>query len=141
MNLFKILSLTALLALAGCDQMNNQPQEADLQTQDQKISYLLGMDNGKNIQTIGIEIDTAAFQQGFNDGLTNAEPQLSEEQIAEAIKAFETVMTDKRDEMQQAEQQASQMQGDANLDEGTAFLAENGAKEGVSPKLLRLSKL
>ena len=132
MNLFKILSLTALLALAGCDQMNNQPQEADLQTQDQKISYLLGMDNGKNIQTIGIEIDTAAFQQGFNDGLTNAEPQLSEGQIAEAIKAFETVMTDKRDEMQQAEQQASQMQGDANLDEGTAFLAENGAKEGVT---------
>ena len=132
MNVFQILSLTALLALAGCDQMNNQPQEADLQTQDQKISYLLGMDNGKNIQTIGIEIDTAAFQQGFNDGLTNAEPQLSEEQIAEAIKAFETVMTDKRDEMQQAEQQASQMQGDANLDEGTAFLAENGAKEGVT---------
>ena len=72
MNRLKLLSLTALLALAGCDQMNNQPQEADLQTQDQKISYLLGMDNGKNIQTIGIEIDNAAFQQGFNDGLNNA---------------------------------------------------------------------
>jgi FKBP-type peptidyl-prolyl cis-trans isomerase len=111
--------------------MNNPPKEADLQTQDQKISYLLGMDNGKNIQTIGIEIDNAAFQQGFNDGLNNAEPQLTEEQIAEAIKAFETVMTAKREEMQQAEQQASQMQADANLAEGSAFLAENGAKEGV----------
>ena len=131
MNRLKLLSLTALLALAGCDQMNNQPQEADLQTQDQKISYLLGMDNGKNIQTIGIEINNAAFQQGFNDGLNNVEPQLTEEQIAEAIKAFETVMTAKREEMQQAEQQASQMQADANLAEGSAFLAENGAKEGV----------
>ena len=99
MNRLKLLSLTALLALAGCDQMNNQPQEADLQTQDQKISYLLGMDNGKNIQTIGIEIDNAAFQQGFSDGLNNAEPQLTEEQIAEAIKSFETLMTAKRDEM------------------------------------------
>jgi FKBP-type peptidyl-prolyl cis-trans isomerase len=89
------------------------------------------MDNGKNIQTIDIEIDNAAFQQGFNDGLNNAEPQLTEEQIAEAIKAFETVMTAKREEMQQAEQQASQMQADANLAEGSAFLAENGAKEGV----------
>jgi FKBP-type peptidyl-prolyl cis-trans isomerase len=131
MNRLKLLSLTALLVLAGCDQMNNPPKEADLQTQDQKISYLLGMDNGKNIQTIGIEIDNAAFQQGFNDGLNNAEPQLTEEQIAEAIKAFETVMTAKREEMQQAEQQASQMQADANLAEGSAFLAENGAKEGV----------
>jgi FKBP-type peptidyl-prolyl cis-trans isomerase len=112
--------------------MNNQPQEAELETQDQKISYLLGMDNGKNIQTIGIEIDNGAFQQGFNDGLTNAEPKLSEEQIAEAIKAFETVMTAKREEMEQAEQQASQMQADANLEEGSAFLAANGAKEGVT---------
>ena len=132
MNRLKLLSLTALLALAGCDQMNNQPQEAELETQDQKISYLLGMDNGKNIQTIGIEIDNGAFQQGFNDGLTNAEPKLSEEQIAEAIKAFETVMTAKREEMDQAEQQASQMQADANLEEGSAFLAANGAKEGVT---------
>jgi len=131
MNRLKLLSLTALLALAGCDQMNNQPQEADLQTQDQKISYLLGMDNGKNIQTIGIDIDTAAFQQGFSDGLSNAEPKLTEEQIAEAVQAFETVMAAKREEMQQAEQQASQMQADANLAEGSAFLAENGAKEGV----------
>ncbi len=131
MNLLKLLSLTALLALAGCDQMNNQPQEADLQTQDQKISYLLGMDNGKNIQTIGIEIDNAAFQQGFSDGLNNAEPQLTEEQIAEAIKSFETLMTAKRDEMQQAEQQSSQMQADANQAEGSAFLAENGAKDDV----------
>jgi FKBP-type peptidyl-prolyl cis-trans isomerase len=112
--------------------MNNQPQEAELETQDQKISYLLGMDNGKNIQTIGIEIDNGAFQQGFNDGLTNAEPKLSEEQIAESIKAFETVMTAKREEMEQAEQQASQMQADANLEEGSAFLAANGAKEGVT---------
>ncbi|MDG1165855.1 MAG: FKBP-type peptidyl-prolyl cis-trans isomerase [Porticoccaceae bacterium] len=132
MNRLKLLSLTALLALAGCDQMNNQPQEAELETQDQKISYLLGMDNGKNIQTIGIEIDNGAFQQGFNDGLTNAEPKLSEEQIAESIKAFETVMTAKREEMEQAEQQASQMQADANLEEGSAFLAANGAKEGVT---------
>ena len=131
MKCFRLLSLTALLALAGCDQINNQPQEADLQTQDQKISYLLGMDNGKNIQTIGIDIDTAAFQQGFSDGLSNAEPKLTEEQIAEAVQAFETVMAAKREEMQQAEQQASQMQADANLAEGSAFLAENGAKEGV----------
>ncbi|MBT5387724.1 MAG: FKBP-type peptidyl-prolyl cis-trans isomerase [Porticoccaceae bacterium] len=132
MNRLKLLSLTALLALAGCDTMNNQPQEAELQTQDQKISYLLGMDNGKNIQTIGIEIDTQAFQQGFSDGLSNAEPQLTEEDIAATIQAFEVMMTAKRDEMQQAEQQATQMQAEANLQEGSAFLAENGAKEGVT---------
>ena len=64
--------------------------------------------------------------------LSNAEPQLTEEDIAATIQAFEVMMTAKRDEMQQAEQQATQMQAEANLQEGSAFLAENGAKEGVT---------
>ena len=131
MTLFRLLSLTALLTLVGCDQINNQPQEADLQTQDQKISYLLGMDNGKNIQSMDIDIDIAAFQQGLQDGLTNAEPQLPEDQIKEAIAAFETQMTAKREEMQQMQQQQTQAQAEANLAAGSAFLTENGAKEGV----------
>jgi FKBP-type peptidyl-prolyl cis-trans isomerase len=131
MTLFRLLSLTALLTLVGCDQINNQPQEADLQTQDQKISYLLGMDNGKNIQSMDIDIDIAAFQKGLQDGLTNADPQLSEDQIAEAIAAFEAQMNAKREEMQQVQQQQTQAQAEANLAEGSAFLTENGAKEGV----------
>lgn len=131
MTLFRLLSLTALLTLVGCDQINNQLQEADLQTQDQKISYLLGMDNGKNIQSMDIDIDIAAFQQGLQDGLTDADPQLSEDQIAEAIAAFETQMNAKREEMQQVQQQQTQAQAEANLAEGSAFLTENGAKEGV----------
>lgn len=132
MNRFRFLMLTALLALAGCDQINNnQPQEAELETQDQKISYLLGMDNGKNIQSLGIEIDNAAFEQGFQDGLGNAEPKLSEEQIAEAIKSFEATMTAKRSEMEQAQAEAAGIQAEANIAEGAAFLAANGAKEDV----------
>ena len=115
MTLFRLLSLAALLTLVGCDQINNQPQEADLQTQDQKISYLLGMDNGKNIQSMDIDIDIAAFQQGLQDGLTNAEPQLPEDQIKEAIAAFERQMTAKREEMQQMQQQQTQAQAEANL--------------------------
>ncbi len=103
-----------------------------MQTQDQKISYLLGMDNGKNIQSMDIDIDIATtFQQGLQDGLTNADPQLSEDQIAEAIAAFEAQMNAKREEMQQVQQQQTQAQAEANLAEGSAFLTENGAKEGV----------
>ncbi len=69
----------------------------------------------KNIQSMDIDIDIAAFQQGLQDGLTNADPQLSEDQIAEAIAAFEAQMNAKREEMQQVQQQQTQAQAEANL--------------------------
>jgi FKBP-type peptidyl-prolyl cis-trans isomerase FklB len=57
---------------------------------------------------------------------------LSEEVIAETVKAFETDMMAKRDEMQKAEQQSTELQAEGNAIAGTEFLAVNGAKEGVT---------
>ena len=74
------------------------------------------MDNGKNIQSVGIEIDTAAFQQGFAAGIAGTEPVLSEEVIAETVKTFETDMMAKREEMQKAEQQSTALQAEGNGD-------------------------
>ena len=136
MNMAKTLPVVMLFALAAC-----KPQPSDtaidaaeavaLESHSQKISYLLGLDSGKNIAGIGMEIDTAAFGQGFSDGLDDKPPVLSEEQIAEAIQRFETDMTAKNDEMQQAEKQAQAMQSEGNLKEGAEFLAANGAKDDV----------
>ena len=136
MNMAKTLPVVMLFALAAC-----KPQPSDtaidaaeavaLESHSQKISYLLGLDSGKNIAGIGMEIDTAAFGQGFSDGLDDKPPVLSEEQIAEAIQRFEADMTAKNDEMQQAEKQAQAMQSEGNLKEGAEFLAANGAKDDV----------
>ena len=71
MKALKLLPLAALLALGACDQLKQE--DVALETQAQKISYLLGMDNGKNIQSVGVEIDTAAFQQGFTAGIEGAD--------------------------------------------------------------------
>ena len=98
---------------------------------DRRISYILGMDSGSNIQATGIAIDLAAYQQGFADSLSNIEPQLTEEEIAGAVEEFQTQMLAKREEMQKAEQEAFDLQATANLEQGTAFLAANAAKEGV----------
>ena len=130
MKALKLLPLTALLALGACDQLKKE--DVALETQAQKISYLLGMDNGKNIQSVGIEIDTAAFQQGFAAGIAGTDPVLTEEQIAETVKAFETEMLAKREEMQKAEQQSNELQAEGNAIAGTEFLAANGVKEGVT---------
>lgn len=124
------LILISLLILAGCEQDSN-PQAVVLDSQDQRISYLLGMDNGKNIQSTGIEIDMAAYEQGFADSLSDAEPRLTDDEIAVAVQEFQTQMLAKRDEMQKAEQEAFDLQATANLEEGAAFLIANAEKEGV----------
>ena len=133
MNVLKFMSLTALLTLGACDQIALDEDDAalKLETQDEKISYLLGMDNGKNIQSVGMDLDVAAFQKGFAAGIAGEEPALSEEEIESTVKAFEAQMMAKRDEMQQAEQSANALQSEVNGKDGAAFLLANGAKEDV----------
>ena len=133
----KLLPIALLFVIAACDSQTAQTSTevataASLDSHSQRISYLMGLDNGKNIRGIGLEIDAEAFNQGFTDGLDEKPPVLTEEQIAETIQRFEAEMTAKRDEMQQAEQQATAMQSEGNVKEGADFLAANGTKEGVT---------
>ena len=133
MKIVKMLPVAMLVALVACESQSSGSSDkaVALESQSQRISYLLGMDNGKNIRGIGLEIDTEAFNRGVSDGLTDQPPALTVEQIAETVKTFEAEMMAKRDEMQQAEEQAFSLQAEGNLKEGQAFLAENGTKEGV----------
>ena len=75
MNLVKILPLTALLAISACD--SEAKKEVVLDTQEQKISYLMGLDSGKNILSMDMGFDQDAFLSGQDAGLTDALPSLS----------------------------------------------------------------
>jgi len=137
MKRISLISL-ALIGLAGCDQISKLYTEAEaeaeavvLESQEQRISYLLGMENGKGIQSTGIEVDMAAYQKGFGDSLSGAQPQLSEVESAETIQAFQAQMHAKREEAQKAQQDALELQAASNREESVAFLKANAVKEGV----------
>ena len=130
----KKISLISIIALgvSACGHENaTEAEVAVIDTQDQKVSYLMGMENGKGIGSTGIDLDLAAYQQGFADGAAKLESKLSEEETSAAIQAFQQQMMAKREEMQKAEQEAAELESEANLKEGAAFLETNGAKEGV----------
>ena len=140
MNLVKIMPLTALLFLTACDSTENietaseqvsQATAVELTSQAQKISYLMGLDNGNNIKSMDIEFDAGAFQKGLETALEGGQPSLSEEQIAAVIEKFEIDMKAKQEAMQAEQQQAMSVQSDGNAAEAAAFLAANGVKEGV----------
>jgi FKBP-type peptidyl-prolyl cis-trans isomerase len=130
----KKISLISVIALgiSACGhEKATEAEVAAIDTQDQKVSYLMGMENGKGIGSTGIDLDLAAYQQGFADGAAKLESKLSEEETSAAIQAFQQQMMAKREEMQKAEQEAAELESGANLEEGAAFLKANGAKEGV----------
>jgi len=130
MNLVKILPLTALLALGACDATTKK--EVALDTQEQKISYLLGLDSGKNILSMDMGFNKDAFFDGQEDALTDVLPRLTDEEIAATIKVFEQQMTAKQQAMQQEQAETVGLQADTNAIEGAEFLAANGVKEGIT---------
>lgn len=132
--------VTILLAtvLVGCNK-NDQgtadkqaSSETALETQNQKISYVLGMNTGHQLKSMELELDKDAFSAGIGDALDGAEPKLGEDEIAAAVQAFETEMMAKREAAEKAAEEAFDIEAQGNQQEGEAFLAENAGKEGVT---------
>lgn len=92
-----------------------------LQTADQRVSYGIAMNMGRNItQQGGVEIDLAAFVVGLQDGLSGAKSRVSEKDLRAA---FETAQ--ERAEAVAAESAAKQAGA------GNKFLEDNKARKGV----------
>jgi len=115
--------LGAALILSACGGTGSS--NAALDTDDQKASYGIGLDMGRSLEPAKGRIDMPAFMKGVNDALAGAEPALEQEAIQAALQAFsQSIM-----EAEQAEQAAA---GEGNKAAGEAYLATNGAREGVT---------
>lgn len=132
------LFVAALLAVAatGCDKTEKTPDtksaapatasgaDADLTTDEQKISYIMGMNIGSQFKSDAFTVDMASFTKGIEDAIAGVKPKLSEEQAAAIIDSFK--------EKQQAKQEEAQkVVAESNTKEGDKFLAENAKKAGV----------
>ena len=107
----RLLALPALLALAAC------LPDATLETDAQKASYGIGLNIGKRLADFEEHVDMVAVMKGVTDALSEAEPALTEGEIAAAMAAFDEML------------QAAALERGAT--EGAAFLEENAAREGV----------
>ncbi|HET6143106.1 MAG TPA: FKBP-type peptidyl-prolyl cis-trans isomerase [Candidatus Acidoferrales bacterium] len=95
-----------------------------LTTAKQKNSYAVGMEMGKGLKSQGIDLDSTALMQGLKDALTDAKPQMSEDELRQVVTALQA-------EMRQKQMQAQEMAANENKTKGEAFLAANQKKDGV----------
>jgi FKBP-type peptidyl-prolyl cis-trans isomerase FklB len=91
-----------------------------LNSQKEKISYIMGMDIGKSMRAQSMDIDLESLFKGIRDTLNGDKPLLSDEEIRETMALLQKEIM--------ANQQALL---EKNRKEVEAFLAEDKKKEGI----------
>lgn len=111
---------TAMIALFA------HANAADLDSDEQKVSYTIGVDMGHSIAQIdeNKKLDLDALIEGLKQAYAGDELEMSQEEMEATMKSFaETRMKEVQAEMEQA--------ANENAEKGTAFLDENKDKDGV----------
>lgn len=123
-------SLTSLAVAAGILLAACGPKPADKQasvalaTDEQKISYIMGVNVGSQMKADEFKLDKAAFMSGIDDMIAGKKPQLTNEEAMTIVKNFQ--------EKQQAQhEEAQKVAAEKNLAEGKKYLEENVKKDGV----------
>jgi FKBP-type peptidyl-prolyl cis-trans isomerase FklB len=126
------VSLLALAAVTGFTVGRAQepkakaaaPGQPQLNTVEEQASYAIGLDIGKSFLRDKLPLNPDLVARGLMDGLRQAQPLLTEEQIQACMTKFS--------QLQQARQaEETKTVGDKSLQAGQAFLTANKAKQGV----------
>jgi len=95
-----------------------------LTTQQEKISYSIGMDIGSTIKMQALDVDPAFVAMGMKDAFANATTLLTPEEAKDVLVKWQQ-------EMMQKKVEDMKKQAEENAAKGKAFLEENAKKEGV----------
>ena len=118
-----LITTVLVVGLIGCQ--SGGEKKTKLETKQEKLSYGIGVNVGKNLNRDSIVIAPDAFLRGVLDaGADSAKRLMSDQEVKEAIMAFQQELSAKQME-------AARMAGDVHAKEGAAFLAENAKKPGV----------
>lgn len=96
-----------------------------LETEVDKISYIIGTQIARNFKSQGIEVNVDSLAQGIKDILTGAKSAINEEEAKTVYAAWQQKMKAKQAATKKAKQASE------GLAKGNAYLAANKTKEGV----------
>jgi len=110
-------SLVAGSAFAGS-------KDIALKTEEQKLSYAMGLDLGSYFKKLGEKLDLSVVQRGISDAYNGQKPLLSSEEAAKVQQQFAKRQRDKKIK-------ATVAMVEKNRAAAKKFLAENKTKKGV----------
>ncbi|GAB2725166.1 FKBP-type peptidyl-prolyl cis-trans isomerase [Halomonas garicola] len=95
------------------------------ETEDERLAYSLGVTLGESMHADIEELDIDTFTRGMRDVFEKDELALSEEEMAEALAAFQ------QNAMAEREAEAAEL-AEENLEQGETFLADNAERDEVT---------
>jgi FKBP-type peptidyl-prolyl cis-trans isomerase FklB len=90
----------------------------------ERVSYCIGLETGKNLKQQFNDIDLSLLFQGFQDGLSDADPKLSSQEIA-------ATLTSLRSQIELQQKNYIAQLAEKNKKEGEQFLQQNKEKSDV----------
>lgn len=106
-------------ATSGIAEETKKPESVEA-----RVSYGLGLKIGQGFKVQGIEIQNDLFIKGLNDGLSGADPLLTNEEMRTAMEALSA-------ELEKKQQAKLEEIGKKNLEESEKFFAANKKEKGV----------
>lgn len=95
-----------------------------LETERERVSYMVGQDIAKTLEPIKDEVDIKLIAQAIEESFAGKPPKITDEQANEIRNEFGQKLQKKRAEEAKA-------LSEKNVKEGETFLAANGKKSGV----------
>ena len=133
-----ILLAGALICVTSCQKTQDkipgsktELTEADLETEDDKTSYVFGYLMGSRYRSDGFPINPDIYQAGLKDGLSGRTRLVDEEETKKIMMSVQKKVMEKRRATNMKQMDERKKHAGANKEKGTKFLEENKAKEGV----------
>lgn len=96
----------------------------ELKTQTEKVSYIFGLNIGRNLRQQGVEVDVAMVAKGMQDAAPGVKALMTDEEMQE------TMMTFQKELMAKQEARIKEL-SEKNKKAGAEFLAKNATEPGV----------
>ncbi len=115
--------------------------QATLDSDQQKLSYIFGIQVGQNMKSEGVELDIEAFAAGVQDMLDGKQPQLDQATAEQIISQFQQQKSQELAEVMNKKQAESKAFMDENAKNPDVKITESGiqyqiieAGDGATPK-------
>jgi FKBP-type peptidyl-prolyl cis-trans isomerase len=103
-----------------------------LKDEKDKLSYSVGVDIGRTIQRLNVDLNQGPLTQGILDVLGNRPMALSDDELQQRLQAFQQKLAQKQEEALAQKQQDMKASAEKNKVEGKKFLDDNAKKDGVT---------
>jgi FKBP-type peptidyl-prolyl cis-trans isomerase len=96
-----------------------------------RVSYSLGVDIGRTLDRLQLDLNQATLTQGITDVLAKKQLAMSDQELQQTLQTFQQQMMQKQQTAMAKKQEEMKASADKNKVEGKKFLEDNAKKSGV----------